>query len=79
MHPKVGAEPARSGPGTPLPGVQGGAVTRSLCDGTSAVAVQGYGAFAPWRSPLLLPSVLLVALGVAGLGVEVVVRRREMH
>lgn len=44
-----------------------------------AVAVQGYGAFEPWRSPLLLPSVLLVALGVAGLGVEVVVRRREMH
>lgn len=44
-----------------------------------AVAVQGYGAFEPWRSPLLLPSVLLVALGVAGLGVEVVVRRRERH
>lgn len=44
-----------------------------------AVAVQGYGAFEPWRSPLLLPSVLLVALGVAGLGVEVVVRRRVMH
>jgi drug/metabolite transporter (DMT)-like permease len=29
------------------------------------VAVQGYGAFAPWRSPLLLPSVLLVGLGLA--------------
>jgi hypothetical protein len=32
-----------------------------------AVAVQGYGAFEPWRSPILLPSVLLVALGLAGL------------
>lgn len=44
-----------------------------------AVAVQGYGAFEPWRSPLLLPSALLVALGVAGLGVEVVARRPETH
>lgn len=33
----------------------------------SAVAVQGYGVFEPWRSPLLVPSVLLVALGLAGL------------
>lgn len=32
------------------------------------VAVQGYGVFEPWRSPLLVPSVLLVALGLAGLG-----------
>ena len=32
-----------------------------------AVAVQGYGAFEPWRSPILLPSVLLVAIGLAGL------------
>lgn len=44
-----------------------------------AVAVQGYGAFEPWRSPLLLPTALLVALGVAGLGVEVVARRPETH
>ena len=33
----------------------------------AAVAVQGYGAFEPWRSPSLLPSVLLVALGLSGL------------
>ncbi len=32
------------------------------------VAVQSYGD--PWRSPLLLPSVLLLALGVAGLSLE---------
>ncbi|WP_156996661.1 hypothetical protein [Knoellia aerolata] len=32
-----------------------------------AVAVQGYGAFEPWRSPLLLPSVALLVLGSAGL------------
>lgn len=30
-------------------------------------AVQGYGVFEPWRSPLLAPSALLVALGLAGL------------
>ena len=42
-----------------------------------AVAVQGYGAFEPWRSPLLLPSVLLIALGLAGLGVELPAHRRE--
>ncbi|GAA2020296.1 hypothetical protein GCM10009740_05840 [Terrabacter terrae] len=41
------------------------------------VAVQGYGAFEPWRSPLLLPTVLLVALGLAGLSLEVVSRRHE--
>jgi drug/metabolite transporter (DMT)-like permease len=35
------------------------------------VAVQGYGAFEPWRSPLLLPSALLLALGLAGLRLEV--------
>lgn len=35
------------------------------------VAVQGYGAFEPWRSPLLLPSALLVAVGLAGLSLEV--------
>jgi hypothetical protein len=40
-----------------------------------AVAVQGYGAFEPWRSPLLLPSALLVALGLAGL----VARRPGVH
>ena len=33
------------------------------------VAVQSYGE--PWRSPLLPPSVLLVALGLAGLALEV--------
>ena len=33
------------------------------------VAVQSYGD--PWRSPLLLPSVLLLALGVAGLRLEI--------
>ncbi|MEO7754485.1 MAG: hypothetical protein ABIS35_13830 [Terracoccus sp.] len=31
-----------------------------------AVAVAGYGAFEPWRSPFLLPSVLVLALGVGG-------------
>jgi len=41
------------------------------------VAVQSYGG--PWRSPLLLPSVLLVALGLAGLALEVVARRPETH
>jgi drug/metabolite transporter (DMT)-like permease len=41
------------------------------------VAVQSYGE--PWRSPLLLPSVLLVALGLAGLALEVVARRPETH
>lgn len=45
-----------------------------------AIAVVGYGAFEPWRSPLLLPSALLVALGLAGLGLEVVARcSSEMH
>jgi peptidoglycan/LPS O-acetylase OafA/YrhL len=33
------------------------------------VAVQSYGD--PWRSPLLLPSVLLLVLGVAGLSLEI--------
>ena len=42
-----------------------------------AVAVQGYGAFEPWRSPLLVPSGVLVALGLAGLRVELVARRPE--
>ena len=41
------------------------------------IAVQGYGTFEPWRSPLLLPSVLLVALGFAGLGVEALARRPQ--
>ena len=45
----------------------------------AAVAVQGYGAFEPWRSPLLLPSALLLALGLAGLGVEAVAHRPETH
>ena len=44
-----------------------------------AVAVQGYGAFEPWRSPLLLPSALLVALGLAGLALEFVARRPQTH
>lgn len=44
-----------------------------------AVAVQGYGAFEPWRSPLLLPSALLIALGLAGLGVELLAHRPETH
>jgi hypothetical protein len=35
-----------------------------------AIAVQGYGAFEPWRSPLLLPAVLLLALGLTGLRLE---------
>ncbi len=43
------------------------------------VAVQGYGAFEPWRSPLLLPSALLLALGLAGLAVEAVANRPETH
>ena len=33
------------------------------------VEVQSYGD--PWRSPLLLPSVLLLLLGVAGLSLEI--------
>jgi hypothetical protein len=44
------------------------------------VAVQSYGE--PWRSPLLLPSALLLALGLAGLALEVISRRAstaEMH
>lgn len=44
-----------------------------------AVAVEGYGAFEPWRSPLLLPSALLIALGLTGLGVGIPARRREKH
>ena len=44
-----------------------------------ALAVQGYGAVEPWRSPLLLPSALLLALGLAGLGVEAVAHRRATH
>lgn len=42
-------------------------------------AVQGYGSFEPWRSPLLLPTVLLVAFGLAGLALEVVARRHQTH
>lgn len=30
-----------------------------------AIAMQGYGAFEPWRSPLLLPAAQLVAHGLA--------------
>ena len=41
----------------------------------TAVAVQGYGDLEPWRSPLLLPSALLLALGLAGLGVEAAAHR----
>jgi drug/metabolite transporter (DMT)-like permease len=43
-----------------------------------AVAVQGYGAVEPWRSPLLLPSALLIVLGLAGLGVEAVAPHPEV-
>jgi hypothetical protein len=45
----------------------------------TVVAVQGYGAIEPWRSPLLLPSALLLALGLAGLGVEAVAHRPGTH
>lgn len=34
--------------------------------GGVAVAVQSYGVFEPWRSPLLVPAVVLTALGLAG-------------
>ncbi len=47
-----------------------------------AIAVQGYGAFEPWRSPLMLPSALLVALGLSGLRLKRVRRRQitpEVH
>ncbi len=40
-----------------------------------ATAVQGYGAFEPWRSPVMVPSALLIALGLGGLRLEVVRRR----
>jgi hypothetical protein len=40
-------------------------------------AVRSYGAFEPWRSPLLVPSTLLVVLGLAGIGLEVLWRRRH--
>ena len=43
------------------------------------VAAQGYGAFEPWRSPLLLPSALLIVLGLAGLGVGAVAHCPETH
>jgi hypothetical protein len=35
--------------------------------GAVALALPGYDAFEPWRSPLLLPSVALLVLGFAGL------------
>jgi hypothetical protein len=44
-----------------------------------SVAVHGYGAFEPWRSPLLLPAVLLVTLGSAGCALEAVRRRHQTH
>ncbi|KRE53836.1 hypothetical protein [Phycicoccus sp. Soil748] len=40
------------------------------------VATTSYGEIAPWRSPLLLPSVLLLALGVTGIRMEVAHRGR---
>lgn len=52
-------------------------VVGTVMAGALAVAVQGYGAFEPWRSPLLLPSALLVALGLTGLRLEVLARRRD--
>lgn len=39
------------------------------------VAVQGYGAFEPWRSPLLLPTAVLLGLGLWGVGLAVGGRR----
>ena len=45
----------------------------------TAVAVQGYGDLEPWRSPLLLPSALMLALGLAGLGVEAAAHRPATH
>jgi hypothetical protein len=57
------------------------AVGAALVAGLVA-AVQSYGVFAPWHSPLLLPSVLLVALGLTGLGLEIMSGRAstpEMH
>ena len=39
-------------------------VTGAAMFAAMAVAVSGYGAFAPWRSPLLVPSLLLITLGV---------------
>ena len=33
----------------------------------TAVAVRGYGAFEPWRSPLLLPTVLVLTLGTTAM------------
>lgn len=39
------------------------------------VAVQGYGAFEPWRSPLLLPTAALLGLGLWGVALEVGSRR----
>lgn len=39
------------------------------------VAVQGYGDFEPWRSPLLLPTAALLGLGLWGVGLEVGSRR----
>ena len=44
-----------------------------------AGALQGYGAFEPWRSPLLLPTAALLALGLAGLGLDIVARHPETH
>jgi hypothetical protein len=44
-----------------------------------AVALQGYGAFEPWRSPLLVPSAVLMALGLVGLAVEIRGRRPGGH
>ena len=42
-----------------------------------AVAVQGYGSLEPWRSPLFLPAALLVALGGAGVGADLLAHRSE--
>ena len=39
-------------------------ITGAAMFAAMAVAVSGYGAFAPWRSPLLVPSLLLITLGV---------------
>ena len=43
--------------------------------------MQGYGSFEPWGSLLMLPTALLVTLGLGGLRIELVRRRvtAEVH
>ena len=58
----------RSAPGSVLPLVLAlvELVTGAAMIAGVAVAVRSYGAFEPWRSPLLVPSLLLIALGLSG-------------